>query len=696
LLKKFVTLFLILMVSGVTAGELTGKVTSQINGAPLIGANVMLAGTQLGAATDYRGQFRISDIPAGEYEIEVQYIGCTADKKYTVNITGNEVVQLPIILRQEILKGDDIVVTGTRTPRLVKDSPVCTEVILADDIRMMGAENVGEVLEERAGIVITQDGARGGLMSAQLQGLNDNHTLILIDGAPVIGRIAGKLDLSRVSVQNIDRIEIVKGAASALYGSDAVGGVVNIITRNADQPLDYRLDASYGTFNARDIKAEAESKFDENSLLISAEHHSADGYDLDPTTSTTTADATNNYTLFTKYRHIFNEDYELQFSGEYFDQQQDGIDGGRRLTDTRSWYGNIESTWKLANQSSLRGKIYLTAYDKDIDREDMHVRNKEQLLRLETMYSRVLANHIVSIGAEFTDSRLNTNRIADGKKYINNYSFYAQDEIFYKSVEFQLGARADYHSQFDFYLSPKIGMLYKPTENWRFRASYSMGFRAPDFVEMFLVLDHSSLTSQSYVALGNPGLRPETSKSINVGTEYHFSKKAIIRLNLFRNTLNDMINSKLLYTTADGVQYYTYDNLSRATTQGSELDMYISPWDWLRFSAGYAFTEALDIDTDEPLYNRPRHSARFKIDWRFEQAGFSGNVRWRYIGDRKFVDYKGNTTTAPWYATWHTRVEQRIYKPLSLFAGVENIFDYQNREFVALPGRLIYFGLTID
>jgi hypothetical protein len=87
----------------------------------------------------------------------------------------------------------------------------------------LGDKNVGEVLEERAGIIITQDGARGGILSAQLQGLNDEHTLILVDGVPVIGRIAGKLDLSRLSVQNIERIEIVKGAASSLYGSEAVG-----------------------------------------------------------------------------------------------------------------------------------------------------------------------------------------------------------------------------------------------------------------------------------------------------------------------------------------------------------------------------------------------------------------------------------------------------------------------------------------
>jgi len=202
-----------------------------LNGSPVIGANVIIENTNLGAASNYQGKFVIHNIPAGKYILDVQFVGFVLDSKPEIQIETDENIVLNLDLTEDLLETENIVVTGTRTRRLIKDSPVSTEVIHADEIKNIGAENVGEVLEERAGIIVNQDGARGGLLSAQLQGLDDNHTLILIDGMPMVGRIAGQLDLSRVSVQNIERIEIVKGAASALYGSEAVGGVVNIITR---------------------------------------------------------------------------------------------------------------------------------------------------------------------------------------------------------------------------------------------------------------------------------------------------------------------------------------------------------------------------------------------------------------------------------------------------------------------------------
>jgi len=678
------------------SGEIIGTVRSNLNGSPVIGANVFLIDTNLGAATNYQGKFSITNVPAGQYEIDVQFVGYKKTEDIKITIGTQEQVQCHITLEEEILEGQSIVITGTRTSRLIKDSPVATEVIHANEIQNLGAENVGEVLEERAGIVITQDGARGGLLSAQLQGLDDNHTLVLVDGAPIIGRIAGKLDLSRLSIQNIERIEIVKGAASALYGSEAVGGVINIITKTPDERLNYAGNFNVGTFNAKNGKVDLSGARDHTNMIFSAEHHSANGYDLDPSTQNTTADDFSNFNLFGKIKHTISESYSLQASGEYFTQRQEGFDGGNRITDTKNWYFNLGNEWKLKDHSNFKFRLYHTQYLKNIDREPVQVRNLEKLTRGECIYNRVLANHIITTGGELSDNRLQTNRIQDGNKAVNNYSFYVQDEIFYKRIEFNLGIRADYHSQFDLHWSPKIGLLYKPTEKLRFRASFSKGFRAPDFVEMFLVLDHSGLTSQPYVAYGNQSLKPETSTSVNFGTEYHFSNSRIIKLNFFYNYLQDMISSIFLKVDENGVQYYTYDNLAQAFTRGLEADVILRFLKYYRVTAGYMFLDTKDLKDNEPFFNRPKHTARIKFDWDFERLGFSGNLRWRYIGDRLFVNFQGEKTTAPWYATWYTRVQQRIYNPLSIFAGVDNIFDYQNRNYVALPGRLIYFGIAIN
>lgn len=157
-----------------------------------------------------------------------------------------------------------------------------------------------------------------------------------------------------------------------------------------------------------------------------------------------------------------------------------------------------------------------------------------------------------------------------------------------------------------------------------------------------------------------------------------------------------MINSRFLYTSEEGIQYYTYENLSSAETRGIEFDSMIRFWDAYRFTLGYSYLETLDFSRDKPLYNRPNHSARVKFDWDYENLALSGNIRWRYIGERLFVTIQGEETNAPWYAMWFTRLKQRVFSPVSLFLEVNNIFDYQNRDFVAIPGRMIVVGIEIN
>jgi outer membrane receptor for ferrienterochelin and colicins len=599
-------------------------------------------------------------------------------------------------MEEEIYRSNDIVVTGTRSKRLIKDSPVATEVIHADEIMNLGAKNVGEVLEERAGIIITQDGARGGILSAQLQGLNDEHTLILVDGVPVIGRIAGQLDLSRLSVQNIERIEIVKGAASSLYGSEAVGGVVHIITKDPEESFKYFANGSMGSFESRNARVDLSLSRHKTSALLTGEARRADGYDLDPSTANTTADAFKNYSLFSKLKYSSSEIYSMQLSGEYFNQRQTGFDGGNRITDTQTWYINASNDWVMKNSSNFKFRLYHTSFTKAINRAGILVENIETLSRSEFIYNRVISNHIMTMGAEGSYNWLQSNRVETGEKSVKNVSFYAQDEILFKIIEFNLGLRGDYHSEFQWHVSPKIGFLLKPTENFRVRGSYGNGFRAPNFIELYLDLDHSGLSSQPYVAYGNPSLQPETSRSLNFGLEYHFSANTIIKANMFYNHVDNMINSRFLYQNTDGIQYYTYENITEGKTQGFEFDSMIRFWTHYRLTLGYAFTETSDLANNKPFYNRPKHSGRLKFDWDFQKFGFSGNLRWRYIGERLQVNIYGEEVLAPWYALWNTRLRQRVFNPLSIFVEVNNIFDYQDRNYVALPGRIIFVGIELN
>jgi outer membrane receptor for ferrienterochelin and colicins len=696
-MKSFILVFVFLLnTSFLFASKIVGKISTIPDGKPIAGANIYLENTPYGSSSNDKGEFELEDIPSGEYTLIATYIGYKLINPTHLTIGTDEQVVCNLEMEEDIYQTDDIVVTGTRSKRLIKDSPVSTEVIHADEIINLGAKNVGEVLEERAGIIITQDGARGGMLSAQLQGLNDEHTLILVDGVPVIGRIAGQLDLSRLSVQNIQRIEIVKGAASSLYGSEAVGGVVHIITKDPEDRFDYFANGSVGSFEARNARIDLSLASNKTSALLTGDTRQADGYDLDPTTANTTVDAFKNYSLFSKLKYKSSDYYSIQLSGEYFNQRQIGFDGGNRITDTRTWYLNASNNWILANQSNFKFRLYHTSFDKAIDRAGTYVNNTETLSRAEFVYNRVIAKHIITIGGEGSYNWLQSNRVETGEKAVKNFSMYVQDEMLFKLIEFNLGVRADYHSEFQWHLSPKIGFLLKPSNNFRIRGSFGNGFRAPNFIELYLDLDHSGLTSQPYIAFGNPNLQPETSRSLNFGLEYHFSHNTIIKANMFYNHVDNMINSKFLSQDSDGIQYYTYENISEGKTQGFEFDSIFRFWTYYRLTAGYAFTETLDLANNKPFYNRPKHSARFKFDWDFSGFGFSGNVRWRYIGERLMVNIQGEEIMAPWYALWNTRLLQRIYEPLSVFVEVTNIFDYQNRDYVALPGRIIFVGIELN
>jgi len=694
--KLTIVFIIILNISHLFSSVVVGRISSSIDGTPLIGANIYLQNTSFGAASDNNGEFEINDVPAGEYVVVATYIGYKLINRHTITVLPDEQVKCDLEMHEDIYESDNIVITGTRSKRLIKDSPVATEVIHADEIMNLGAKNVGEVLEERAGIIITQDGVRGGVLSAKLQGLNDEHTLVLIDGVPVIGRIAGQLDLSRLSIQNIERIEIVKGAASSLYGSEAVGGVIHIITKDPEDSFNYFMNGSLGSYESRNARVNLELARKRTSALFTAEARRANGYDLDPTTANTTADAFKNYNFFSKLKYKSSEYYSFQVSGEYFSQRQTGFDGGNRITDTKNWYINASNDWILKNRSNFKFRLYHTSFTRNINRAGVLVNNIETLSRTEFIYNRVMSNHILTLGGDGSNNVLQSNRVDGGEKTVKNASAYVQDEVIYSLIEFNLGIRADYHSEFRWHLSPKIGFLYKPFDSIRIRGSYGSGFRAPNFIELYLDLDHSGLTSQPYIAYGNPELQPESSRSLNVGLEYHVSPQTIFKVNFFQNHVDNMINSLFLYQDTDGIQYYTYENIAEGKTQGFEFDSMFRFWTAYRLTMGYAYTETLDLANDKPFYNRPKHSARVKFDWDFENSGFSGNLRWRYIGERLLVNIQGQEIMAPWYALWNTRLHQRIYKPLSVFVEVNNIFDYQNRDYVALPGRIIFVGFELN
>ena len=432
--------------------------------------------------------------------------------------------------KTDLFRLDEVVVTGTKTERRLKDTPVITEVITRSEIEATGAENIGEVLEHRVGIVVDRDAHGDGV---QLQGLDSDYILILLDGEPQVGRIAGKLDLARIAVENVDRIEIVKGASSALFGSAAMGGVINVITRKASSPLAAQFTNNFETHNTIDSRSTVQLKHDKINALLTLAANRRSPIDLDESDLTTTIDGYKNWTHSARSEYQLTSKSTLLFLGQYFAQKQEGVSETEgvvfdRLGDIDNFSGSVGTGYQFGSRSKLMGKIYATRYRDEstvIDRGTSLTASSnvtvQDLIKGEAQFDIALGSkNQLTVGAELIFENLESQRITGGEKDVTTDSLFFQNEFRpIANLAFVLGGRLDYHSEFGTHFSPKLSGMYHVTRDVTIRTSYGQGFRAPDFKDLYL--DFSNPTS-GYQVLGNLDLQPESSGNWNLGVEYQF------------------------------------------------------------------------------------------------------------------------------------------------------------------------------
>ena len=262
-----------------TPATITGRVTDQALGEPVEGVNIRVEGTLLGTVTDREGRFELTNLSPGRYVLTLSRIGFAAWTSEAIDLQSGAEQNLDVTLVSQAFSLDQVVVTATRTENRLKDSPVLTELITRHDIESTGAEDIGEILEEHVGTQLEKSEGHG--FGVEMQGLDSKYILILVDGEEVIGRTAGNIDLRQVPIESVERIEVVKGASSVLYGSEAMGGVINIITKTAQGPTAFSFTSTFGSNQKIDPRATLSWKQDRISVLFSASHNHSDGFDLD-------------------------------------------------------------------------------------------------------------------------------------------------------------------------------------------------------------------------------------------------------------------------------------------------------------------------------------------------------------------------------------------------------------------------------
>ncbi|MBS9767770.1 MAG: TonB-dependent receptor [Flavobacteriaceae bacterium] len=597
----------------------------------------------------------------------------------------------------------EVVITATRTLRQLSSLPLPAQMISKKEIERTNSVKLIEVLNEQTGLVTVPD--YGGGEGVQLQGMDSQYTLILIDGVPLVGRLAGTLDLSRISVGNIKQIEVIKGASSSLYGNEALGGVINIITDKPKWGLKGDVALRYDSFSNLDISGTVNYKEDNLGLTFFANRYKSEGYDLDKSDEMKTVDPFVNNTFSAKADYTFSENTNLLVSGRYYYQKQNvGIkttDG--KYAEGKGYMNEWNTHVKLSHTFSEKWKSFLELYTTEYmtnqyyETADHSISDKndfDQLLikpELRVIYEPK-ENHQFIAGVGMTHEALDKSYFIDVPKFNSIYSYLQYDAEFFDKLNVITGLRFDKHSEYGSQLSPKVAIRYKATPKLNIRGSVGYGFKTPDFRQLYNNFTNSAI---GYTVLGynavktmlpkmqNEGqilnittpisefegsLDPESSIGYNMGFDYKINSKLSVNANFFRNDIKNLIDTYSIAKKTNGLPVFTYRNISKVYTQGIETNVKYKINHNLNVSAGYQYLLAKDKNAKEEfkqgkeyislpdwsskqlaekdyfgLFNRSKHMVNMKIFYRIPKWNMDMNLRAIYRSKYGLTDTNGNS-----------------------------------------------------
>jgi len=656
---------------------------------------------------------------------------------------------------------NDVIITATRTIRQLSSLPLPASIISKKDLKAINAVRLSDILNEQTGLITVAD--FGGGEGIQMQGLDAAYTLILVDGVPLIGRSAGTLDLNRITVGNIKQIEIIKGSSSSLYGNEALGGVINIITETPKYGIKGNVQqraASFGTF---DTRASIGYKNDRLSLSGFVNRYSSNGYNLSENTSTNTVEPFENYTISSKASYAFSAATVASFSGRIFTQKQEYIASESLQGESNINEWNVHS--KLKHHFNERWKssleFYATSYSATEFLDDITTNSTfsdadfEQLMLRPELRTAFEASEKTSFigGIGYVYETLDRTYFDEKPRFKSPYAYVQYDGNPLKKLNLIVGARFDNHNKYASQFSPKLAIRYDFTPKLAVKSSVGYGFKAPDFRQLYFNFTNATV---GYTVLGynavadaiaqlesegqianqivptsafSDELKPESSLSINVGVDYKPIKSLSFQLNFFRNTIDDLIDTRIIANKTNGQNVFSYTNVNEVYTQGLEFSSNWKITENLKFSGGYQLLFAKDIAAEKAfengqvfarespsspsfqlqkedyfgLYNRSRHSANGKLFYNFPAWNLDTNIRATYRSKYGIADTNGNNYLDRYdnfvsgYAIWDFAINKKFYEKYTLGFGIDNLFDFTDPQNISnIAGRIVYGNLTIQ
>ncbi len=608
-------------------GSLAGKVTSQTNAEPLVGVNVLLQGTVRGTTTDARGQFRLPDIPAGKYALVFSMIGYQRQTRSNVLVEEGKETTLDVTLTETSLQTEQIVVTASKREQSLEEVPMSISVVDAAAIRNRNSLTIDDALRYVPGVNMTgtQINIRGS--SGYSIGAG-SRVLMLLDGVPFIAGDTGELIFEFIPVGEIDRIEVVKGASSALYGSNALGGVINVITKPITGTPETNIRTYGGVYNKPSFDQWRWSdqtrffhgqsfglarKFGDFGLSVFLSRHLDDGYRQN--------DYRRRYNLYLKARTEFSASSALTLNAGLYHQNNGFFRYWRNLdsalmTPPRQESDNLKSTRYYVSS------LFSTAISENLlftgkamwshatwsFQETISPERTESIVddvRAEVSCRLLLGDlHTLTLGLDGNADIIGGAMF--GGRRIGGLAVYGQDEIqLADQLTLTLGARFDVQSagltQKALQLNPKSALAYNPWTGTTIRASFGRGFRVPSIWEAFIAAGGGFVKG-----VPNPELKPERSSSYEVGFSQALGDFGTLDVAAFRSDFNNLIEPVLIVS-GDSL-FVQWRNVTTARVQGFETSFKLLLFDGgLSHTLGYTYVYPEDRTKNDLLRYRPRH-----------------------------------------------------------------------------------------
>ncbi len=635
-----------------SAGKISGFISDKKTGHPIPDANIIINGTPYGTASEDGGYYCIQKIPVGTYSITVKVMGYKPAVKK--NIAVEEETILDFSLSPMVIPINPIIVTATRSDHLKDNVSVSSEILTPPKLRELNGSTAAEIVESVGGLLVKDQGGFAGLKTLSIRGSNDSQVLVLLDDQRLNTAQSGGVDLNTIPIEALERIEIIRGGHSALFGTDAVGGVVHLITNESipAKGFSYGIRSTTGSFGTEEITLFGSQRLGPLSYFTSYNHSQSKGnfkYTV-PQSKIIKTRENNDFkgnNFFFKSRLNLGRRGKLTLIHQFLKSNR-GVAGSINFlsphacrNDRRKLY-SLQLSERITSSLQLKSQLYSQESDQTFRDTGISSRHKNSVLGISLQTSWTINPAFTLInGGELREDRLKS---TDVRRHLRTTrSIYLQTEINPENFTF-LGFplhwrlfpafRWDSYSDVKSQICPKLGFIMSSGKDRTIavRGNAGRSFRAPSFNDLYWPED--------VYAKGNPDLRPETGINFDIGLLFRQIQSSLFQIELtyFKNNITDLI----VWGTGSDWKW-TPQNVGRARISGFENIWTIRLLENTAYlKIAHTWMKAVDETPDSPDKGNPliyRPKNKIDINAGFKSWIFHFNLNYRLVGKRRYFNY---------------------------------------------------------